>query len=119
MMLEQRWLGGKCHDCGAEEGELHSQGCDMEICFRCGRQAITCYEHCVHPEDGRPREEFVNGDRYPYIITPVFCRRCLEPYPELFHAGDWDVVVPPDLRGDVLCRGCYEFVRAAWVRANP
>jgi len=117
-MLEQRWLGGKCHDCGVEEGALHSLGCDMERCPACGGQAITCYEHCIHPEDGRLREEFMNGDRYPYIITPVFCRRCLEPYPEFFHADDWDVVVPPDLRGNVLCRECYEFVKVTWEKAR-
>lgn len=33
---------GKCHDCGASQGELHQEGCDWEICFKCGRQRLTC-----------------------------------------------------------------------------
>jgi Zn finger protein HypA/HybF involved in hydrogenase expression len=32
----------QCHDCGAEPGELHMDGCDVEQCPECGRQLITC-----------------------------------------------------------------------------
>ncbi|MEW6016485.1 MAG: hypothetical protein AB1760_00260 [Pseudomonadota bacterium] len=31
-----------CHDCGAEVGELHELGCDVEECPKCHRQLITC-----------------------------------------------------------------------------
>jgi len=32
----------KCHDCGANPGELHDPGCDMEQCPECGGQWIQC-----------------------------------------------------------------------------
>jgi hypothetical protein len=32
----------KCHDCGAERGELHITGCDVEQCPMCGAQLISC-----------------------------------------------------------------------------
>jgi hypothetical protein len=31
-----------CGDCGAPTGGFHHPGCDMEVCPRCGRQAIMC-----------------------------------------------------------------------------
>jgi hypothetical protein len=34
--------GGKCHDCGAKEGEYHVIGCDVERCPKCGMQLISC-----------------------------------------------------------------------------
>jgi hypothetical protein len=34
--------GDRCHDCGAEEGELHKPGCDAEQCPECGRQLLAC-----------------------------------------------------------------------------
>ena len=57
----------------------------------------------------------MNGKRYPYIIIPVFCRRCLEPYPRFFHVPDeeWESVVPPLMRGEVLCLSCYQLIKGA------
>jgi hypothetical protein len=31
-----------CHDCGVRRGELHLEGCDMEVCPRCGFQYLCC-----------------------------------------------------------------------------
>lgn len=101
-----------CHDCGVEEGELHGPGCDMERCPTCGIQAITCYQHCVNPGDGSFKPSFLINKRYPYIIAPVHCARCLEPWPDFFNVPDeeWDYYVPPDLRREVLCRPCYDLI---------
>lgn len=32
---------GPCR-CGATEGQVHNEGCDIEECGRCGNQRITC-----------------------------------------------------------------------------
>lgn len=32
----------RCHDCGAKNNQLHHPGCDMELCPKCGGQAISC-----------------------------------------------------------------------------
>jgi hypothetical protein len=31
-----------CGDCGAPSGGFHHPGCDVEVCPRCGHQAIMC-----------------------------------------------------------------------------
>lgn len=31
-----------CHDCSVAKGQIHLEGCDMEICPRCKGQLITC-----------------------------------------------------------------------------
>lgn len=105
-----------CHDCGVAEGQLHQLGCDVECCPLCGIQAINCYDHCVHPADGKLRQSFVDGKRYPFIMFPNFCVRCLEAWPDMFLVPDaeWERVVPPELRKEMLCRPCYDQIKA-WV----
>jgi hypothetical protein len=33
---------GRCHDCGAQSGHIHHNGCDAEICPKCGGQFLSC-----------------------------------------------------------------------------
>jgi len=35
-----------CHDCGVKPGELHTPGCDVQRCPRCGMQQIGC--NCIY-----------------------------------------------------------------------
>lgn len=43
-----------CHDCAAKPGVLHSPGCDVERCPRCGGQIISC--ECF-TDDTWPKDE--------------------------------------------------------------
>lgn len=31
-----------CHDCNVKVGGIHHSGCDVESCFKCGGQLISC-----------------------------------------------------------------------------
>lgn len=44
-----------CGGCGASVGALHSSGCDVERCPRCGGQSISC--DCIYEyvSDAMPR----------------------------------------------------------------
>ena len=33
---------GRCHDCNVLVGEVHYEGCDVERCAHCLKQAIGC-----------------------------------------------------------------------------
>jgi len=100
-----------CPSCGATEGELHELNCDMEICPKCGGQLISC-GCCLEGE--QPLDE----ERIPWICKPVVCARCGKSWPEPFHVEDWDDVIPPPLRGEPLCRDCYEKVKAIILNAD-
>lgn len=41
--------GQRCHDCNILVGNYHHPGCDVEICYRCGGQLISC--GCIDDED--------------------------------------------------------------------
>ncbi|HQZ66253.1 MAG TPA: hypothetical protein PLY87_14290 [Planctomycetaceae bacterium] len=49
---EDDWGATKypCHDCGVVKGQLHVEGCDVELCPRCGGQSISC--DCYHDVEG-------------------------------------------------------------------
>jgi hypothetical protein len=40
-----------CHDCGVRRGELHLEGCDMEVCPCCGHQYLCCECKREYEED--------------------------------------------------------------------
>ena len=113
-----RMVPHSCGDCGAEEGQLHEIGCDQERCPVCGRQALTCMDHCW-TRSGWARKRYAEGQRVPHIVTPTYCARCLEPWPAMFHVGDheWRENVPPHLREQMLCRNCYDLV-STWTQAG-
>lgn len=132
----KKFLKRKCHDCEAKEGELHGLGCDMERCPFCGGQLLSCsccytklgYKYDPTKEfSGLPKSVYFEGlsenndkkwmmilnkkGRIPYIIVPVFCARCLKPYPEMFMDDEWKKSVPIGLRNKVLCRPCYKQIK--------
>lgn len=61
-----------CHDCGAAPGEQHQPGCDTEVCYLCGGQAIQCYSQHRCPTDGTifTTSECVTGeDGWPGVVN--------------------------------------------------
>ncbi len=77
-----------CPDCGAEEGELHKEGCDLESTGDAER-------------------------RLPYIAYPTICAKCGAKGPALFKVPDevWAYYVEPEARGYVICRQCFDYIR--------
>jgi len=129
-----------CHNCNAEEGQLHVYGCDMESCPFCGQQLIACgccYEKLKITEHYNPKEEYSgvskevyeNGlsreqeerwleiltekGRIPWINYPVICQKCGKLWPDLFHVPteEWNYYIEPEMRNKVLCRSCYDWIK--------
>ncbi|KKN07683.1 hypothetical protein LCGC14_1064560 [marine sediment metagenome] len=117
-----------CHDCGAEEGQLHEFGCDMETCPFCGNQLISCeccynilkidasegswaYSHGLTESQDKQWECILEGKgRIPYVRVPFLCAMCGEVYPEMFNVPDeeWGKYIIPELQSEVLCWKCYD-----------
>ena len=100
----KKWKGLSCHDCRAEEGQLHLLGCDMERCPNCGRQLISC--------DCKGSMTF----RIPYLSIPNLCGLCGEQWPDMFQVSneDWEKFVLPSLQKEMLCKDCYEELKKLW-----
>jgi hypothetical protein len=118
----------RCHDCGAQEGEFHKPGCDMERCPFCGGQLISCecaykklgidvspgtwaYKHGLTEEQGKKWDKMLRRKGLiPYSPTMMVCARCGRRDPEFFNVPDkeWEHYVPPELQKEVLCRPCYD-----------
>jgi hypothetical protein len=45
----------RCADCGVDVGEFHLPGCDIEVCPKCGGQAISC--GCTQSDDEEEEED--------------------------------------------------------------
>jgi len=134
MNKKEMYTNRRCHDCLVSEGETHLYGCDMEKCPFCGRPLITCgccYKHLgidcskgtwcysnglTEKQTDRWLSILNNRGRAPYIITPVHCARCLEPYPDFFFLEDkeWEQIVPVYLLEEVLCSECYQLIKKGY-----
>jgi hypothetical protein len=117
----------RCHDCDAEEGELHSIGCDMERCPFCGGQLISCecaykllkvdaspgtwaYKHGLTEDQERAWLALLfEKGRIPYLSIPNICAMCGALWPEMFMVSDedWKKYIPRKLQGAMLCYVCY------------
>lgn len=122
----------KCRDCGVLEGGIHEHGCDNEACPECGGQLIACdccYEFLkvdVSPgtwayNNGLTDEqeelyiaELNRLGRTPYFLLPNLCMRCGAKWPEMFKVTDeeWQSVVAPRNHRGMLCRPCFDEMRA-------
>ena len=50
--------------------------------------------------------------RIPYIYYPVLCARCGKVNPDFFRVSDkiWKRYVQPNMRDEVLCKNCFDFI---------
>lgn len=98
-----------CHDCGCKEGELHQVGCDMERCYKCGGQLISCdpFSGCngIH--------ETFEHNRVPYIQYPNICQYCGALWPDFFSVPDkeWKKYIELGERDKVICRPCFDHIK--------
>lgn len=116
-----------CHDCDCKEGKIHKFDCDMERCPFCGNQLITCdcmYEKLQIKGDTHTIEHekewleiLEKRGRIPYIIYPVMCVKCgvFQYHEDLFSVPneEWNKYIQPDMRGEVICKPCYDFIKEA------
>ena len=58
-----------CGDCGAEKGQLHERGCDIERCPKCYGQLFSC--ECDFPSTTKNKKFLVdkNGQQYERAIV--------------------------------------------------
>jgi hypothetical protein len=126
----------RCHDCGVAEGQLHALFCTKERCPWCGGQLASCQcildvlnlddeqrkvvaeyvDDSVEPLRGiikRWEEALEHKGRIPFIVYPNICAKCGALWPELFKvsAEEWNRYVEPDMRKQVLCRSCFDYVK--------
>jgi len=95
----------KCHDCGAKEGELHMDGCDMEKCPNCKGQLISC---------GCEDKDIINKPKEPYFGVPFFCKYCGKIMPDMFQVSneEWKRICGATFPLDcILCRKCFDKIK--------
>jgi hypothetical protein len=95
--------------CGALEGQMHGELCSLEYCRQCGKQRLWMCR-CGPDADRSP---FVSLVSWAY----TFCARCGKKGElEFFHTlpEEWEGYVEPDRCGKILCRPCFDQVKA-WI----
>lgn len=102
-----------CHDCGAGEGCLHLPGCDMEVCPRCLGQLL--FDFCWEGE-AEPMKQLELEGRIPWLYIKPRCKLCGEHWDSDFTVSDeeWKAMIPPNLQKKILCKQCYEKLKALW-----
>lgn len=123
------------------EGSFHKLGCDMERCPFCGGQLITCscpykktgvedlleygsdtrwlprdvFEHGLNEEQQMEWEAILEEKgRVRFIWYPNLCVMCGSLWPETFHVSDeeWKQYIEMEMRKSILCRTCYDHIKA-------
>lgn len=92
-----------CGGCGAIEGKLHNQDCDLEKCQLCNTQIIFCT--CKKKDRQKAR--------VPFIQYPLICAKCGRLWPDFFMVDnkEWEFYVQPNMRNKIICHECYEFIK--------
>lgn len=115
-------LGARiCGDCGAKPGELHHQGCDVERCARCGRQAIGC--GCVYALNDIHREtmEFSHPNIYNDGPTDEMWPVLDTEIERLGGRLPWMGIWPGDVEAKQAGLHCYwgpDYGQTGWVRCG-
>lgn len=135
----------KCPGCGVGEGHLHEGGCDKEICPFCNCQLLFCgcweekltalgfeipeakddeLEIELPPEWEQKWQDMLNAKGLiPFINYPVICAKCGQLHPDFFMLPDqiWKKYVQPNMRNEVLCKSCFDFIVAVTdsAQSNP
>jgi len=66
--------------------------------------------------------DILNGrGRIPYIQYPIICAKCGVLWPDFFGVPDheWTHYIQPDMRREVICRTCYDDIKAKIDKATP
>jgi len=99
-------MNNPCCDCLVEEGKLHLDDCDQEICPICKRQLLSCPKHSS--------KTLKKSEREPFFETAIFiCERCGKPAPNMFMTSnaEWEFVCGATYPLDcVLCKKCFDFI---------
>ncbi len=91
----------RCGDCAIEEGQLHWEGCDQELCSKCGKQVLA-WGKC---KGAKPE---------PFLYKGFSCVRCGKFMPNLDMVSDkeWKFICGGTYdKGDILCKGCMDFIK--------
>ena len=136
-----------CGGCGVEEGHYHNWGCDLERCPFCNGQFISCDCHykllnLVDREKYDESTQYVPPEIYDHGLTaaqsaqwdkmlrekgrirfidyPIICVKCGKLWPNLFMAPseEWKRYIQPDKQGEVICRECYDYIKAVIAEAE-